>query len=665
MPAHLLSEANIERISIVDKGANRRRWFLRKAEGEGDDAAVAIESRRLVKAEDWSAVYCVVAEPDALEGPGIAAADQSIDDRWLSADEIRKAAHRFMKNGGAITRMHESLEPYGQLVENAVALADFTIDGELIKAGSWYIAIEPNADGKAAIEDGTFGGISIEGTATRTLVEKAASEDHSALDDLLLVKPTSEGGTCSLAKTAGAALPGLDRSAKQNWVDQVGGLPSLIDRAARHLHTEKGRTVSAAIATAVNWAKKMCASGTAFGGKVKVSAKAQAAACAAVAEWEAKKAAAHVTKAKVAKGEIAWETEEGSSAYLRSVGSVNDSLLKRIAKAVGISDEELVDVIEKAQPTFSQRMAERELDDELPEAMSVLRSVVWSAFYPPADGSEVDPRAVIEQSLDEFKSWALDLLDRVPLAKIEDQVDTDDAVVEVPFDSEDVELEKGTVKTYQRVANGKTIAVRAYARNGGAGGLTRQVGRLDSGAGVKLPDGIEVKRKGDKFDVLSGADGNPRVATHDSAALAAVAAMQHSVKSTHPKSVGGAHAFKSLNHFKVKQRGKAGVKKSEGSTKDPANVEPMSWTEEENARIEKIEGALEKLTPEEIAKAVAEASKEPEAPTPEELRAELTKVSEAVTKIAENVEALGEGGTSQNGKEPVQKAEAEGGGIFT
>lgn len=77
-----------------------------------------------------------------------------------------------------------------------------------------------------------------------------------------------------------------------NWVTEVGGLPMLIRRVAHHL-IDKGRSESTAIATAVNWAKKMCSTGRAFGGKVKVSAKAQSAACSAVAEWERKKAEAH------------------------------------------------------------------------------------------------------------------------------------------------------------------------------------------------------------------------------------------------------------------------------------------------------------------------------------------------------------------------------------
>lgn len=94
-----------------------------------------------------------------------------------------------------------------------------------------------------------------------------------------------------MADVPSSALPDIpNKKGKTNWVEKAGGLPKLIERVAKHLQAE-GRTTSVAIATAVNWAKKMCATGTAFGGKVKVGAKAQAAACKAVASWEAKKGA--------------------------------------------------------------------------------------------------------------------------------------------------------------------------------------------------------------------------------------------------------------------------------------------------------------------------------------------------------------------------------------
>lgn len=93
-----------------------------------------------------------------------------------------------------------------------------------------------------------------------------------------------------LQEVSSKVYPGLDRSPKENWVDKAGGLPSYIERVAKHLVYERGYQMGRAIATAVNWNKKGCATGTTFGGKVKVSKATQAAMCKAVAEWEAKKA---------------------------------------------------------------------------------------------------------------------------------------------------------------------------------------------------------------------------------------------------------------------------------------------------------------------------------------------------------------------------------------
>jgi hypothetical protein len=78
-----------------------------------------------------------------------------------------------------------------------------------------------------------------------------------------------------------------------NWVEKVGGLPKFIKRIKKHLE-EKGMAASRAIATAVNVVKKMCASGdTNWPGKQDVNAGSRAQACAAVADWERKKAQSH------------------------------------------------------------------------------------------------------------------------------------------------------------------------------------------------------------------------------------------------------------------------------------------------------------------------------------------------------------------------------------
>lgn len=85
----------------------------------------------------------------------------------------------------------------------------------------------------------------------------------------------------------------LDESVEDfNWVEKAGGLPKYIKRIAKHLQ-EKGQDESRAIATAVNAVKKMCSTGDLnFPGSQQVNPGSQAEACAAVAEWEEKKARA-------------------------------------------------------------------------------------------------------------------------------------------------------------------------------------------------------------------------------------------------------------------------------------------------------------------------------------------------------------------------------------
>lgn len=162
-----LREVDIHAISIVTKGANQKRICLYKSEEEQDDDFTLIAPEaKIAKMADWSAFYVVVAEPGWLEKSGMYG-DQEALDVWESEEEIRKAAHRFMKNGGLINKMHEDMEPYGELVESAVALDDIHLVGETIKKGSWYIAVEPTEEGKRAVEAGEFTGVSIQGTGVR------------------------------------------------------------------------------------------------------------------------------------------------------------------------------------------------------------------------------------------------------------------------------------------------------------------------------------------------------------------------------------------------------------------------------------------------------------------------------------------------------------------
>lgn len=171
----ILKDAEIQAISLVDRGANLKKFFLFKraddahgqtASGGGFESSVAANADRgiapIIKKADgpngeWSVAYCLVAVPNEVDQQG---------DVW-SEDEIEKAAHDFVAGGGLINFMHKTMEPVGELVQSAVAPQDMNINGEHIPKGSWYIAVRPNAEMKKAIETGEITGISVQGSAKR------------------------------------------------------------------------------------------------------------------------------------------------------------------------------------------------------------------------------------------------------------------------------------------------------------------------------------------------------------------------------------------------------------------------------------------------------------------------------------------------------------------
>lgn len=107
------------------------------------------------------------------------------------------------------------------------------------------------------------------------------------MDDLLL----DVAGEL-LGLPAEASKGRLDRSPRANWVEREGGLPKYIERIAVHL-IAKEFSYSHAIATAVNAAKRMCATGDLnFPGSQSVNPGSRAQACAAVAKWNAMRARA-------------------------------------------------------------------------------------------------------------------------------------------------------------------------------------------------------------------------------------------------------------------------------------------------------------------------------------------------------------------------------------
>lgn len=186
-PVNLLYDVEPTVLTLCKAGANRKRIFLKKECG-GGKAEIELTSRseviRKADGEDWSYFYCVVAEPGNFEDPGVGdGLGSGIDDMWRDADEIRKAAHFFSKSDRLVTGLHDTIEPFGSVVENAIAQEDFTIldpegTSQTIKKGSWYVGIQPTDEGKTKIDEGEFTGLSLEGSGYRELVELQKSQDE-------------------------------------------------------------------------------------------------------------------------------------------------------------------------------------------------------------------------------------------------------------------------------------------------------------------------------------------------------------------------------------------------------------------------------------------------------------------------------------------------------
>ena len=172
---HMLYDVQPTVLTLCKQGANRQRIFLKKE--QADEGLHVLPGGggliRKAEGESWSYFYCVVAEPGQREDAGVGDGQGSgIEDEWRDEDEIRKAAHYFAKSDRLITGLHDTVEPYGALVENAVALADFEVLDPMgvkqtIRKGSWYVGIEPSDAGRKAIDAGEFTGISLEGTGLR------------------------------------------------------------------------------------------------------------------------------------------------------------------------------------------------------------------------------------------------------------------------------------------------------------------------------------------------------------------------------------------------------------------------------------------------------------------------------------------------------------------
>ncbi|MED4802633.1 XkdF-like putative serine protease domain-containing protein [Bacillus atrophaeus] len=172
MPRELVN-AKITHVSYVDKAANQKQFFFMKSEKQPDFQK---EVKVLAKeADEQKLVYGIVYEPDTVDAHG----------DFMTAAEIEKAAHGFLKDAREIDKQHDFQGGVGAVVESYVAPADFVINGELIKKGSWVLVTKASEEIWEEIKKGEITGYSMAGIADIAKQEEPVSPDEKGLFNFL------------------------------------------------------------------------------------------------------------------------------------------------------------------------------------------------------------------------------------------------------------------------------------------------------------------------------------------------------------------------------------------------------------------------------------------------------------------------------------------------
>ena len=166
--AREIFDLKIEFVSLVDAAANKRKFLLAKSKDAKNFTA------KIVKADpETHYVTGVVYEPMTEDTQG----------DYMTEEEIQKAAYWFAKYGSGTDIQHSFVrDEHCSVVESWIAKADFTIDDEQVKKGTWLMTVEICDDELwSAIEKGEITGFSMGGSGKANEEETDLEEKKSML----------------------------------------------------------------------------------------------------------------------------------------------------------------------------------------------------------------------------------------------------------------------------------------------------------------------------------------------------------------------------------------------------------------------------------------------------------------------------------------------------
>lgn len=171
-----LINAKINFVSYVDSAANKKTFLLTKSEGAQN---VNKQVELFVKSNEERLVYGIVYEPNTLDAHG----------DYMTEEDIQMAAHNFVKEHRNIDKQHNYQTGYGELVESYIAPSDMTINGQVVKKGSWVLVTKASEAVWKDIKAGKITGYSMAGQAERV----AKSEKGKQVNGLNFVSSFTGG----------------------------------------------------------------------------------------------------------------------------------------------------------------------------------------------------------------------------------------------------------------------------------------------------------------------------------------------------------------------------------------------------------------------------------------------------------------------------------------
>ncbi|MCU5173770.1 XkdF-like putative serine protease domain-containing protein [Bacillus paranthracis] len=165
-----LKNVDVSFVSIVDKAANKKKFFLTKSEQE----PTFEKEVKIIKGEDeeQKLVYGIVYSPGSAE-------DKSTHDAhgdFMTAEDIEKSAHNFIAKYRNIDAQHDFNAGAGEVVESYVAPVDMEINGETITKGTWVLVTKATDEIWKDIKDGKMTGYSLAGVAETEVIEEEVTK---------------------------------------------------------------------------------------------------------------------------------------------------------------------------------------------------------------------------------------------------------------------------------------------------------------------------------------------------------------------------------------------------------------------------------------------------------------------------------------------------------